>query len=139
MTKTLLVAGGGIAGMATGLAAARAGCQATVFERAAEFSEVGAGVQLGPNVTRILQAWGLGDALKQVAAFPAGLHARSMNTGEVLATLPIKDDVQLYGGGNDGNAPHGSGGIDISFGRGWHGGNCWICCQQDEDLEFCRG
>jgi salicylate hydroxylase len=97
MTKTLLVAGGGIAGMATGFAAARAGCQATVFERAAEFSEVGAGVQLGPNVTRILQAWGLGDALKQVAAFPAGLHARSMSTGEVLATLPITDAVQHYG------------------------------------------
>lgn len=97
MTKTLLVAGGGIAGMATGLAVARAGWQATVFERAAEFSEVGAGVQLGPNVTRILQAWGLSDALKQVAAFPAGLHARSMSTGEVLATLPIKDAVQVYG------------------------------------------
>jgi salicylate hydroxylase len=97
MTKTLLVAGGGIAGMATGFAAARAGWQATVFERAAEFSEVGAGVQLGPNVTRILQAWGLSDALKQVAAFPAGLHASSMSTGEVLATLPIKDAVQLYG------------------------------------------
>jgi salicylate hydroxylase len=97
MTKTLLVAGGGIAGMATGLAVARAGWQATVFERAAKFSEVGAGVQLGPNVTRILQAWGLSDALKQVAAFPAGLHARSMSMGEVLATLPIKDAAQLYG------------------------------------------
>ncbi len=83
--------------MATGLAVARAGWQATVFERAAEFSEVGAGVQLGPNVTRILQAWGLSNALKQVAAFPAGLHARSMSTGEVLATLPVKDAVQNYG------------------------------------------
>ncbi len=97
MNRNVLIAGGGIAGMATGFAAARAGWQATVFERAAEFSEVGAGVQLGPNVTRILQAWGLDHALKHVAAFPAGLHARSMNTGEVLATLPIKDDVQLYG------------------------------------------
>jgi len=83
--------------MATGVAAARAGWHATVFERAAEFSEVGAGVQLGPNVTRILQAWGLGDALSQVAAFPAGLHARSMTTGEVLATLPVKDAVTIYG------------------------------------------
>jgi salicylate hydroxylase len=68
-----------------------------VFERAAEFSEVGAGVQLGPNVTRILQAWGLGDALSQVAAFPGGLHARSMTTGEVLATLPVKDAATTYG------------------------------------------
>jgi salicylate hydroxylase len=68
-----------------------------VFERAAEFSEVGAGVQLGPNVTRILQAWGLDDALKQVAAFPSYLHARSMTTGEVLATLPVKDATTTYG------------------------------------------
>jgi len=96
MTKSLVVAGGGIAGMAAGFAAARAGWHATVFERAAEFSEVGAGVQLGPNVTRILQAWGLGDALAQVAAFPSGLHARSMTTGEVLATLPVKDAAKTY-------------------------------------------
>jgi salicylate hydroxylase len=97
MTKSLVVAGGGIAGMAAGFAASRAGWRATVFERAAEFSEVGAGVQLGPNVTRILQAWGLGDALAKVAAFPLGLHARSMSTGEVLATLPIKDAATHYG------------------------------------------
>ena len=97
MNRNVLIAGGGIAGMATGFAVARADWQSTVFERTAEFAEVGAGVQLGPNVTRILQAWGLADALKQVAAFPEGLHARSMSTGEVLATLPIKDAVQYYG------------------------------------------
>jgi salicylate hydroxylase len=97
MNRNMLIAGGGIAGMAAGFAVARAGWQTTVFEQAAEFSEVGAGVQLGPNVTRILQAWGLGDALKQVAAFPAGLHARSLATGEVLATLPLTDAVANYG------------------------------------------
>ena len=97
MNRNVLIAGGGIAGMATGFALARAGWQTTVFERAAEFSEVGAGVQLGPNITRILQTWGLGDALKQVAAFPAGLRACSMSTGEVLATLPVKDALTTYG------------------------------------------
>jgi salicylate hydroxylase len=97
MNRNVLIAGGGIAGMATGFAAARLGWQTAVFERAAEFSEVGAGVQLGPNVTRILQTWGLADALKQVAAFPDGLHARSLSTGEVLATLPVKDALQTYG------------------------------------------
>lgn len=97
MNRNVLIAGGGIAGLATGLAAARAGWCATLFERAAEFSEVGAGVQLGPNVTRILQAWGLGDAFKQVAAFPASLHARSMNTGEVLATMSLTDACTTYG------------------------------------------
>jgi salicylate hydroxylase len=97
MNRNVLIAGGGIAGMAAGYAVTRAGWQATVFERAAEFSEVGAGVQLGPNVTRILHTWGLGDALAQVAAFPEGLHARSMTSGEVLATLPVKDAATTYG------------------------------------------
>ncbi len=97
MTKSLLIAGGGIAGMAAGLAAVRAGWHASVFERSAEFSEVGAGVQLGPNVTRILQAWGLSDALQHVAAFPSHLHARSLPSGEVLATLPLKDATAKYG------------------------------------------
>ena len=97
MNRHVLIAGGGIAGMAAGFATARGGWHATVFERAAEFSEVGAGVQLGPNVTRILQAWGLGDALQQVAAFPSGLHARSWATGEVLATLPVKEAETTYG------------------------------------------
>ena len=97
MTKSVLIAGGGIAGMATGLAVARAGWNPQVFERVAEFSEVGAGVQLGPNVTRLLQAWGLDDALRQVAAFPSGLHARSLSTSEVLATLSLKDAKANYG------------------------------------------
>ena len=97
MTQDILIAGGGIAGIAAGFATAREGWQATVFEQAAEFSEVGAGVQLGPNVTRILQAWGLGDGLQQVASFPASLHARRLTTGELLATLPLVDAVQRYG------------------------------------------
>ncbi len=97
MTKTVLIAGGGIAGMAVGIAAAHAGWQAQILERAPEFSEVGAGVQLGPNVTRILQAWGLAERLKQVAALPSVLNARSMTTGEVLATLPVKESVPIYG------------------------------------------
>jgi len=97
MTRSLLIAGGGIAGMAAGFALTRAGWHTSVFERAAEFSEVGAGVQLGPNVTRILQAWGMTEALQEVAAFPSGLHARSMRTGEVLATLPVKDAQTTYG------------------------------------------
>ncbi len=83
--------------MAVGIAAARAGWQAQILERAPEFSEVGAGVQLGPNVTRILQAWGLAERLKQVAALPSVLTARSMTTGEVLAMLPVKESVPIYG------------------------------------------
>ena len=69
-TQQLLIAGGGIGGLAAALAVARAGWEVRLFERAPEFTEVGAGVQLGPNVTRILRAWGLEDELHAVAAFP---------------------------------------------------------------------
>ena len=84
--------------MASALALARVGWQAQVCERASAFAEVGAGVQLGPNVTRVLHAWGLQTALQTVAAFPHQLQARSALRGEVLATLPLGAAMQArYG------------------------------------------
>ena len=96
--KQLLIAGGGIGGLATALACAQRGVPVQLLERAAQFSEVGAGIQIGPNVTRILQAWGLGAALAQVAAFPKQLQARDAQTGQVLGTLPLGERAQTrYG------------------------------------------
>ena len=89
MALQLVVAGGGIGGLAAALAASRAGCDVRLLERAAAFSEVGAGVQLGPNVTRVLHAWGLSDALKSVAAFPARLQVRNAEGGQLLGELPL--------------------------------------------------
>ncbi|CAN7737752.1 FAD-dependent monooxygenase [Pseudorhodoferax sp. LjRoot39] len=93
----LLVAGGGIGGLAAALACARQGWQVRVFERAAAFSEVGAGVQLGPNVVRVLQAWGLDGALQAVAAFPARLRVRDAASGRQLATLDLAAMPIRYG------------------------------------------
>ena len=89
MALEVVIAGGGIAGLAAALAASRAGCDVRVLERTAAFSEIGAGVQLGPNVTRVLHAWGLNDALRSVAAFPARLQVRSASGGELLGELPL--------------------------------------------------
>ncbi len=98
MEKQLLVAGGGIGGLAAALAATRAGWEVRLFERAAQFSEVGAGVQLGPNAVRCLQAWGLEPALRAVAAFPQCLQVRSALHGGVLATLALGDAaLRRYG------------------------------------------
>ena len=97
MTHSVLIAGGGIAGLAAAVALTRAGLQTTVCERAPAFTEVGAGVQLGPNVTRILHAWGIETALHQVAFQPQQLVARSLSTGECLATLRLQDMQQRYG------------------------------------------
>lgn len=98
MKKQVLIAGGGIGGMAAALGAARAGWDVRLYERAAAFTEVGAGVQLGPNVVRCLQNWGLQQGLQAVAAFPTQLQVRSALNGHTLATLRLGAEmVQRYG------------------------------------------
>ena len=97
MSEKVLIVGGGIAGLASGLALARARAEVRIFEHAAALTEVGAGVQLGPNVTRILNAWGMLPAIEKVATYPANLHARNAKSGEVLATLPLSNMTTRYG------------------------------------------
>ncbi len=98
MKKQVLVAGGGIGGLAAALGASRAGWDVRLYERATAFSEVGAGVQIGPNVVRRLQAWGLQQPLQAVAAFPSRLQVRNAVSGKELAVLPLGPTaVQRYG------------------------------------------
>ena len=98
MTNPMVIVGGGIGGLATALAAARAGRRVHVLEQAAAFAEVGAGIQLGPNVVRVLDGWGLGSALRQVAAFPAQLEVRNALTAQTLGVLPLGNRVMArYG------------------------------------------
>ncbi len=97
MSERVLIVGGGIAGLASGLALARASASVQILERAPALTEVGAGVQLGPNVSRILNAWGLLPAIQQVAFYPGNLHARNAKSGDVLATLPLSNMTKRYG------------------------------------------
>nr|WP_205964636.1 FAD-dependent monooxygenase [Ramlibacter agri] len=94
----MLIAGGGIGGLAAALAARRAGWEARLFEQAAAFSEVGAGIQLGPNVTRILRAWGLLDGpLAQQVWQPPRLRVRDAVGGGELAAMELADFEARYG------------------------------------------
>lgn len=94
----ILVAGGGIGGMAAALALAREGAQVRLLEQAPAFAEVGAGIQIGPNVTRILRQWGLEPGLREVATFPRQLLARDALSGRVLGELPLGQRAeQRYG------------------------------------------
>ena len=96
--KQILIAGGGIGGLAAALASARAGWSVQLLERAPAFGEVGAGIQMGPNVVRVLHAWGLANALRHVAAFPALLRVRSAADGAELGRLRLGEHmVSRYG------------------------------------------
>src|SRR4051812_8929156 len=98
MTQQLLVAGGGMGGLAAAIAGAQAGWQPHLFEQAAAFSEAGAGLQLGPNATRRLQAWGLTEELERGGAFPRQLRVCSAGDAKQLACMALgKDFVQRYG------------------------------------------
>jgi salicylate hydroxylase len=98
MEQEMLIVGGGIGGLAAALALARQGAQVQLLEQSPAFVEVGAGIQLGPNVVRVLEAWGLGEALKRVAAFPECLRVRNAMNGSVLGELPLGSAmVQRYG------------------------------------------
>ena len=94
MSRQLLIAGGGIGALAAALSSARAGWQVRLYEKAEVFSEVGAGLQLGPNATRILQGWGLDQALERLAAFPDKLLVRSAPSGRELASLSLGSRCQ---------------------------------------------
>ena len=89
MDKNLLISGGGIGGLAAALATARAGWQVALLEQSPVFGEVGAGIQLGPNVVKVLIGLGLEQALRQVAAFPERLEVRNATSTELLGVLPL--------------------------------------------------
>lgn len=93
MNLKVAIAGGGMGGLAAALALSRVGQRAgqhvALFEKAAAFSEIGAGIQLGPNVTRLLSAWGLLDALHPLATTPECLQVRSATDAKVLGELRL--------------------------------------------------
>jgi 2-polyprenyl-6-methoxyphenol hydroxylase-like FAD-dependent oxidoreductase len=69
----ILVAGGGIGGLSVALALARKGRRVHVLEKAPEFGEIGYGIQMGPNVSRMLDRLGILEAMEPHAVFPDAL------------------------------------------------------------------
>ena len=89
MNLKVAIAGGGIGGLAAALALSKSGQQVELFEKAAAFSEVGAGIQLGPNATRLLHAWGLTDSLRACSFSPQRLQVKSAVSSRVLGELKL--------------------------------------------------
>lgn len=92
------VVGAGIAGLTVAAALARQSVRCQVLEQASRLAEVGAGVQVAPNATRLLHRLGLRDRLECVAVRPQAVEMRRWDTGTVLARMTHGDDCQrLFG------------------------------------------
>src|SRR4249920_2137330 len=84
-----LIAGGGIGGLTALLALRARGIDARLFEQAEAFRQVGAGIQISSNATRILRSLGLGEALARACVYPEGRDYRAWDDGERLYYTPL--------------------------------------------------
>jgi hypothetical protein len=85
----LSVIGGGIGGLAAAIAASRAGQAVHVLEKAEAFAELGAGLQLGPNATRMLDRLGILADVLRTAIFPRFLVMRDAVSGQYITWLDL--------------------------------------------------
>ena len=93
----VVVSGGGIGGLAAALGLRRAGMTVTVLEQASEFGEVGAGVQIAPNGTRVLRDWGLLDRAIELGLAPRRIVMRDAIDDRELTSLDLLDVEHRYG------------------------------------------
>ena len=94
----VIVVGGGIGGITCMLALRQRGVDAQLFEQAAAFGQVGAGIQVSSNAARILLKLGLGPALKKVATYPEARDYRGWDTGERLYYTQLGQKAEAHFG-----------------------------------------
>jgi 3-hydroxybenzoate 6-monooxygenase len=90
-SSPVLIAGGGIGGLAAAYVLARSGHAVILLEQAAQFGEIGAGIQLGPNIFKMFEYLGLTEKINQVAYFPPAMGMRDVRTGEQVVRVQMGD------------------------------------------------
>ncbi|AGF71955.1 FAD-dependent monooxygenase [Corynebacterium halotolerans] len=97
--KSIIISGGGIGGAAGALALSLRGADVTLYERAPEFKEVGAGLQIGPHGVRMLEKWGLKDKVIDAGYLPERMQFRDAITAEPILTMDFGEEFQRHYGG----------------------------------------
>lgn len=94
MRLTIGIAGGGVGGMAAGIALRRAGHDVEIYEQAANYQRVGADINLTPNAVRVLDNFGVVPTLKKTAARPTHRISRMWDTGEETSRLEMAEEAE---------------------------------------------
>ena len=90
--EPILISGGGIGGLIAAYCLAHQGFPVRLFEQSAEFKEVGAGIQLGPNIFRVLSKVGLMDAVLADVHRPPAQEMRDALTGKLITRIPLGEE-----------------------------------------------
>jgi salicylate hydroxylase len=98
---SIAIIGGGIGGLTAAVCLLQAGFDVRVYEQARWLSEVGAGINIGPNAARILIKLGLREELDKVAFRSPYFHQRRWQDGRTLTRIPLGHDIEAEFG-----APH---------------------------------
>jgi 2-polyprenyl-6-methoxyphenol hydroxylase-like FAD-dependent oxidoreductase len=99
MMLRVAVIGGGIGGLTAAVALLQAGFEVEVYEQAPELTEVGGGINMAPNATRVLRGLGLAKGLDREGVRPLGTHQRRWQDGRTLQRAPLNPLCEeLYGG-----------------------------------------
>ncbi|ABD55825.1 3-hydroxybenzoate 6-monooxygenase [Jannaschia sp. CCS1] len=98
MTQPILIAGGGIGGLAAAAALAGKGIASVVLEQAATMAEIGAGIQIGPNGFHCFDALGIGPQMRETAVFIDALRLLDAQTAEEITRIPLDAPFRAHFG-----------------------------------------
>src|ERR1700751_3050247 len=90
----IAIIGGGIGGLSAALQLLKAGFEVHVYEQAAAIGEIGAGIQISPNASRLLVRLGLKPAMDKVGVRPLAVHQRRWDDGRTLQRAPLGPEVE---------------------------------------------
>lgn len=93
----IAIVGAGLGGITAAIMLQRAGFPVSIYEQAPQIARIGAGIQLGANVMRVMRALGLAEALYGIGLVPDAYQSREWDTGRVLFDVPVRDWAAAYG------------------------------------------
>ena len=89
--RPVLIAGGGIGGLAAALGLAQKGIRSILLEKASALGEIGAGIQLGPNAFHAFDYLGVGEAARGMAVYIDQLRLMDALTAEEITHVDLGD------------------------------------------------